>query len=111
VPLWLRSTAALCSLVLSGDEEPTALISRLVALSWGLGDMEARYGALLRDEDVDLIRCCENRTFGVMKAVRGRDESPTETAREGRKLTAWLGLGRETKRAEQARVRYEALVW
>lgn len=89
VPLWLRSTAALCRLVQSGDEEPDELISRLVALSWGLGDMDAQYAALLRDEDADLIRRYESLTFGVMTTIRGRDESPAET-REGRRLTAWL---------------------
>jgi hypothetical protein len=89
VPLWLRSTAALCRLVQSGDEDPNELISRLVALSWGLGGMDARCAALLRDEDADLIRRYESLTFGVMKAIRGLDGSPSET-REGRRLTAWL---------------------
>jgi hypothetical protein len=89
VPLWLRSTAALCRLVQSGDEEPDELISRLVALSWGLGDMDAQYAVLLRDEDADLIRRYESLTFGVMKTIRGLDESPPETG-DGRRLTAWL---------------------
>lgn len=89
VPLWLRSTAALCRLVQMGDEEQDELVSRLVALSWGLGDMDTRYDDVWRANDADLIRRYDSLSFGVMKALRDGDETPTET-RERRKLTAWL---------------------
>jgi hypothetical protein len=89
VPLWLRSTAALCRLVQIGEEQPGELISRLVALSWGLGDTDTRYEEVCRADDADLIRRYDSLTFGVVKALQVAEQTPAET-REGRKLTAWL---------------------
>ncbi len=72
-----------------GEEEPDELISRLIALSWGLGDMDTRYDDVWRASDADLIRRYDCLTFGVVTVPAAAEKASPDT-RERRRLAAWL---------------------
>lgn len=56
VPRWLRSTAALCRLVRTEDEEPGELIERLFALRWAWGELPKDSMTGLAVDDALLLR-------------------------------------------------------